>query len=139
MAGLCKATIIGNLGGDPEMRYTQTGKAMTTFNVACNWRRRGTDGEMVEETQWFRVLCFNRLAEVANELVSRGSRVYVEGRLQSRSWYRQDGQKRLIMGLLASELVPLDSRARGEAGEPAPPAARRSAPSQETDLEDLPF
>lgn len=137
MAGMCKATIIGNLGGDPEMRYTQTGKAMTTFRVACNWRRRGPDGEMIEETQWFRVRCFDRRAEIANELLSRGSRVYVEGRLSSSEWTGQDGQPRTTLEIMASELIPLDSRPRAEGAPPAAVGARQSSP--DTDLEDLPF
>lgn len=137
MAGLCKATIIGNLGGDPEMRYTQAGKPMTRFRVACNSRRRGQDGEMVEETEWLRVTCFSRLAEVANEYLTKGSRVFIEGRLRSETWDGQDGQKRFSMEILANELQILDSRSRSESPGPAP-AATRPAP-QETDIEDLPF
>lgn len=136
MAGFCKATIIGNLGGDPEMRYTQTGKPVTSFSVACNTRRRGPDGEMTEDTQWFRVVCFNRLAEFASEYLSRGRRVFVEGRLQSRSWDGADGQKRFTMEIVAGDLVLLDSRPRAEGADTAAVGAR---PSTETDLEDLPF
>lgn len=137
MAGLCKATIIGNLGGDPEMRYSQSGKPVTSFNVACNSRRRGPDGEMVEETQWFRVICFSRLAEFASEYLARGRRVFVEGRLQSRSWDGADGQKRFTMEIVAGELVTLDQRPRAEGAESVPLGAPQA--SHDTDLEDLPF
>jgi len=97
MAGLCKATIIGNLGGDPEMRYTPAGRAFTTFNVACNRTYTTPEGERREETEWFRVTAWSRLAELCNQFLSKGRRVYIEGRLSSRSWEGADGQKRFSL------------------------------------------
>ncbi|MBI4493947.1 MAG: single-stranded DNA-binding protein [Chloroflexi bacterium] len=143
MAGLCKATIVGYLGSDPEMRYTPAGKPMTTFRVACSSKRRGPTGDLIDETQWFRVVCFNRQAELANEYLARGRLVFVEGRLQSQTWDGQDGQKHFTMEILANEVQFLDSRGKAEGTEAAPAAPRRAAAAApaapEPDLEDLPF
>ena len=104
---LCKATLIGNVGRDPEQRFTQAGKAITNFSVACN--RLGPPaqdgGERREETQWFTIICFGRLADVAQNLVTKGSRLYVEGRLQTRSYTGNDGQLRFVVEVVASELT----------------------------------
>jgi single-strand DNA-binding protein len=134
MAGLCKATIIGNLGGDPEMRYTPAGRAFTSFNVACNRTYTTPEGERREETEWFRVTAWSRLAELCNQFLSKGRRVYIEGRLSSRSWEGADGQKRFSLEIAASEMVLLDSRPRGDgAGEP------HSGVEDPHDLDSIPF
>ena len=91
---LNKAMVIGHLGADPEMRYTANGNAVTTFNVASSRQFSGPDGERREETEWFRVVTWNRLAETCSQYLTKGRLVYVEGRLQTRSWEGQDGQKR---------------------------------------------
>ena len=83
MAGLCKAMIIGNLGRDPEMRYTAAGKPVTNFSVAVS-RRYTVESETREETQWFRVSAWNQLAETCSQYLTKGQRVFVEGRLQTR-------------------------------------------------------
>jgi single-strand DNA-binding protein len=108
MAGLCKAMIIGNLGRDPEMRYTPTGKPVTTFRVAVNRVYNTADGDRREETEWFTVIAWNRLAETCNEVLSKGRKVFVEGRLQTRSWEGQDGQRRTSVEIVASNMVLLD-------------------------------
>ncbi len=114
MAGLCKATIIGNLGGDPEMRYTPTGRPFTTFSVACNRTYTTQDGDRRDETEWFRVTAWGRLAELCSQYLSKGRRVYIEGRLSSRSWEGADGQKRFSLEINANEMQLLDSRPRGD-------------------------
>lgn len=134
MAGLCKATIIGNLGGDPEMRYTPAGRAFTTFNVACNRTYTTPEGERKEETEWFRVTAWSRLAELCNQFLSKGRRVYIEGRLSSRSWEGADGQKRFSLEIAASEMVLLDSRPRMDAGE-----GHAGAGEEAHDLDSIPF
>jgi len=134
MAGLCKATIIGNLGGDPEMRYTPAGRAFTTFNVACNRTYTTPEGERREETEWFRVTAWSRLAELCNQFLSKGRRVYIEGRLSSRSWEGADGQKRFSLEIAASEMVLLDSRPRSEPGE-----THSGAEETANDLDSIPF
>ncbi len=134
MAGLCKATIIGNLGGDPEMRYTPAGRAFTTFNVACNRTYTTPEGERREETEWFRVTAWSRLAELCNQFLSKGRRVYIEGRLSSRSWEGADGQKRFSLEIAANEMVLLDTRPRGESGSETHPGVEESH-----DLDSIPF
>src|SRR3990172_12889570 len=94
MAGLNKVMIIGNVGRDPEMRYTADGNAMTTFSVATNHVYTPPDGERREETEWFSVVTWRKLAEQCSQFLQKGRRVYVEGRLRSRSWDTPEGQRR---------------------------------------------
>ena len=89
-----KILIIGNLGSDPEMRYTPNGNPVTSFTVATNRRYRTGDGENREETEWFRISAWNRLAETCNQYLQRGSKVYVEGRWSSRTYVGNDGETR---------------------------------------------
>lgn len=111
MAGsLNKVMIIGNVGREPEMRYTQNGVPVTSFSVAANRRWTTPEGEQREETEWFNVVTWNKLAETASRYVSKGSKVYIEGRLQSRSWEGQDGQKRYRTEIVAQTMILLDSR-----------------------------
>ncbi len=153
---LNKAMIIGNLGRDPEMRYTPNGQAVTQFTVAVNRNFRGQDGNWQEETEWFRVVAWGPLAERTAEFLRKGRKVYVEGRLQTRQWEDKDGQKRYTTELVANQVTPLDPRPRDE-GEPGPdassgrseaspqrgrggsaPAAQGTGETYE-DLDDLPF
>ena len=123
--GINKVILIGNLGRDPEVRYTQSGKAVANFTVATSesWRDRQTN-EMQERTEWHRVVCFDRQGEVAGEYLRKGSKVYIEGRLQTRSW-EQDGQTRYTTEIVARDMQMLDSRgAAGWRGR-LPPAGGR--------------
>ena len=97
---LNKAMIIGNLGRDPEVRYTQSGTAVTNFSVATNRKWRGKDGQLQEQTEWHRVVVFGRQAENCGKYLSKGRQVYVEGRLQTREW-EKDGQKRQTTEIVA--------------------------------------
>src|SRR6185437_14431114 len=152
MAGLCKAIIVGNLGRDPEKRYTQDGRPVTRFSVAATTRRRERDGEWADHTEWFSVTVFGRQAETLAERVTKGTRVYVEGRLESRQYETQNGQKGFSLDVVANEVIPMDTRPRGEGGdvgggagefETAAPARsfapRAAAQDDAADLEDLPF
>ena len=105
-----KILIIGNLGSDPEMRYTPSGSSVTSFTVATNRRYKTSDGENREETEWFRISAWNRLAETCNQYLQRGSKVYVEGRLTSRTYVGNDGQTRVSLDVNASEVRFIDSR-----------------------------
>lgn len=142
---LNKAMIIGNLGRDPEMRYTPSGQPVTQFTVAVNRNYRDQNGEWQEETEWFRVVCWGQLAERTAEYLRKGRKVYVEGRLQTRQWEAQDGTKRTTTELVANTVTPLDPRPREDLE--APPPARspeRGAAAAEpveeaSDLDDLPF
>jgi len=117
---LNKAMIIGNLGRDPEMRYTQNGQAVTQFTVAVNRNYKDPSGEWKEETEWFRVVAWAALAERTAEYLRKGRKVYVEGRLQTRTWEGQDGQKHYTTELIANTVTALDPRPREDgAAEPA--------------------
>ena len=145
MAGLNKLIIIGNLGRDPEMRYLPSGSAVTSFSVAVTRRFKGQDGENREETDWFNVSCFNRLAEIANEYLAKGRQVYIEGRVRLGQWDdRQTGEKRARLELVATDLVMLGQR--GDApgggdsfgGQPAA-AGDRGFASDNNDFDNMPF
>ena len=114
--GLNKVLLIGNLGKDPEMKYTPNGNPMTTFSVAVSRRRQTPDGEWKDETEWFRIVAWQKLAEQCNEYLRKGSKVYIEGRLQTREWQGQDGQNRQIVEVVANDMVMLDSRQGGPGG-----------------------
>ena len=131
-----KVLIIGNLGGDPEMRYMPSGDPVTSFSVATSWRYRTREGEQREETEWFRVNVWGRLAETTNQYLTKGSKVYVEGRLQSRSWQGQDGQTRFSNEIRASDVRFLDPRGQvsGDPGASGGPPPYGGAPDDEDDL-----
>jgi single-strand DNA-binding protein len=146
---LNKAMIIGNLGRDPEMRYTPNGQAVTQFTVAVNRNYRDSNNEWKEETEWFRVVAWGPLAERTAEHLRKGRKVYAEGRLQTRQWEDKDGQKRYTTELIANTVTALDSRPREE-GAPelgdARPSRSASAPASAPgddfggdSLDDLPF
>ena len=109
-----KIIVIGNLGNDPEMRYTPSGQSVTSFNVASSRRYRTADGEQREETEWFRVSAFGRLSEICNQYLSRGRQVYVEGRLRGRSYADRDGQPRYSLDITANEVQFLGGRGDSE-------------------------
>jgi single-strand DNA-binding protein len=110
---LNKCMIIGNLGRDPEMRYTPSGQAVTQFTVATN-RRWQQNGEWQEETEWFRVVVWGPQAERTAERLRKGNKVYVEGRIQTRQWEDQQGQKRTTVELVANQVSSLERRERDE-------------------------
>ena len=122
---LNKCMIIGNLGRDPEMRYTPSGQAVTQFTVATNRRWRDQQDEWQEETEWFRVVVWGQQAERVAERVRKGNKVYIEGRIQTRQWEDQSGQKRYTTELIANQVTSLERREReDEAPFPDEPAAR---------------
>ena len=123
---LNKAMIIGNLGRDPEMRYTPGGQAVTQFTVAVNRNFRGQDGEWQEETEWFRVVAWGQTGERAAENLRKGGKVYVEGRIQTRQWEDNTGAKRYTTELIADRVTNLERRPRedGDPGFTPRPSAR---------------
>lgn len=112
--GVNKVILVGNCGQDPEMKYLPTGTAVTNISLATSetWKDKQS-GQQQERTEWHRVVFFNRLAEIVGEYVKKGSKVYVEGRLQTRKWQGQDGQDRYTTEIVASEMQMLDSRGGG--------------------------
>ncbi|MBA2556962.1 MAG: single-stranded DNA-binding protein [Chloroflexi bacterium] len=149
--------IIGNLGRDPEMRYTSGGQAVTQFTVATNRNYKDQAGEWQKETEWFRVVVWGQQAERTAEYLRKGNKVYIEGRIQTRQWEDQSGQKRYTTELVANTVTSLERREREEGEEygggesvrpgrptPAAPAASPSGggPSgtgEPNDYDDLPF
>ena len=109
MASLNKIQIIGNLGKQPYIAYTPSGSPVATFSVACN-REYTQDGEKKQETEWFNVVTWNKQAESCDQYLSKGSLVYVEGRLHTRPWAGQDGQKHYRTEVIASRVIFLDKR-----------------------------
>ncbi len=105
MAGLNKMMVIGNLGTDPEMRYTPSGAPVTSFRIAVNRTYTTSGGERREETEWFTVKAWNQLAEQVNQFLTKGRQVYVEGRLNSQTWTGQDGQQRFSNEITANQVV----------------------------------
>jgi len=167
---LCKVMIIGNLGSDPEMRYTPTNRAVTQFNVAVNQSTKNQQtGEWVEETDWFRVSVWGDRAERMAETLRKGNKVFVEGRFKTRTFEGRDGQTRTALEITADSIVNLERRPRdddgsfggpsggggdqgsgpntggnrgGEGGQAGPPAGgnvRPQRPTDDSDLDDLPF
>ena len=108
--GMNKVMIIGNLGRDPEMRYTPSGRPVTTFSVASTRSWHSADGERHEDTEWFNVVAWGNLAEICNTYLHKGQQVYVEGRLQTRRWEDSDGNKHFAIELVAREMIMLGDR-----------------------------
>jgi single-strand DNA-binding protein len=142
---LCKLMFIGNLGRDPEMRYTPSGRAVTQFTVAVNQSTKNQQtGEWTEETDWFRVSVWGDRAERAAEQLRKGNRVFVEGRFKSREYESSDGTKRVSLDVTADNVISLERRERSdeEGGGGFAASAPRPAgrpPADESDLDDLPF
>lgn len=152
-----KAMIIGNLGRDPEMRYTPSGRPVTEFSVAVNQSTKNQQtGEWVEATDWFRVTVWGDRAERTAEQLRKGNRVFVEGRFRTREYEARDGQKRVSLEITADNVISLEARVRDEeggafsapsggfggggggGGEAVRPV-RGSQPPRDDDLDDLPF
>jgi single-strand DNA-binding protein len=108
--GFSRVVLVGNLGGDPEMRYSQNGTPITNFSIAVNRRRRGQDGQYQDETSWFRVTLFRQQAEFAAEWLHKGNKVLVEGELQIRNFTGRDGVERTSVDVLADNFMNLTSR-----------------------------
>jgi single-strand DNA-binding protein len=134
-SSLNKVMIIGNLGGDPEMRFTPSGNPVTSFRVATNRVFNSPEGERKEETEWFSVVTWNKLAENCNQYLVKGQRIYVEGRLHTRTWDGQDGQKHYRTEVIANSVIFLDKRT------PAAAPEDKSFEGESGDIEpqDIPF
>ncbi len=108
--GVNKVILIGNAGADPELRYTPGGTAVSNFSIATNESWTDSSGERQERTEWHRIVVWGRLAEICNQYLRKGSKVYIEGKLQTRSWEGQDGLKRYTTEVVARDMQMLDSR-----------------------------
>jgi len=156
--GVNKVILVGNLGKDPDMKYTASGAAIANVTIATSesWTDKQTN-EKVDKTEWHRVVFFRRLAEVVGEYLRKGSQVYIEGKLQTRKWQGQDGQDRYTTEIVASEMQMLGSRGGDGGGRPQgggggggfrsnqpqpaqnAPAPAQSGPDNSFDDDDIPF
>jgi single-strand DNA-binding protein len=134
MASLNKIFLIGNVGGDPEMRFTQNGVPVTSFTMATNRNLPQADGTVKKETEWFRVSAWRKLAETCNQFLTKGKLVYVEGSLKTRTWDGKDGQKHFGLDVTAEKVLFLDRQG-------AAPLPAEETPGEEGDIEpdDIPF
>jgi single-strand DNA-binding protein len=114
--GLNRVMIIGNLGRDPEMRYTPSGRPVTTFSVATSRSWNTADGERRVETEWFNVVAWSSLAEICKQYLTKGQQVYIEGRLQTRQWDDSDGNKHTSVEIVANEMIILGDRRENNEG-----------------------
>jgi single-strand DNA-binding protein len=117
--GLNKIMIIGHLGRDPEMRYTPSGKPVTTFTVATSRTWNSSDGERHTETEWFNVVAWGNLAEICKQYLSKGQQVYIEGRLQTRRWEDSENVKHTSVEIVANEMMMLGDRRDASGGQTA--------------------
>ena len=134
-----KVILIGNLGADPEVRYTQAGTAVATLRMATTERFKGKDGQVQEQTKWHRIVAWSRLAEICGEYLKKGSRVYIEGKIQTRKWTDQNGEEKYTTEIIAREMKMLSARSgagqdHGPDGPPPEPPGGYSGNG-----EDVPF
>jgi single-strand DNA-binding protein len=140
MAGVNKVILVGNLGKDPEVRYTADGTAVASFSIATSQRWTNKDGERVERTEWHKIVAWRKLGEICGQYLSKGKQVYIEGRLQTRSWEDKDGNKRWTTEIIAQTMQML-----GRAGDVADtqgsgkPAVQEDLPDATPLDDDIPF
>ncbi len=140
MRGVNKVILVGNLGRDPEVRYIKDGTAVANLRLATSETWNDQNGQKQERTEWHRVVAWGKLAEIAKEYMSKGRQIYVEGKLQTRSWDDRDGNKRYTTEVKADQIIMLGSRgdSAGARDTPAPPPEPAAAPFEAKD-DDVPF
>ncbi|HOJ03217.1 MAG TPA: single-stranded DNA-binding protein [Bacteroidota bacterium] len=132
--GLNKVQLIGRLGGDPELKHTESNIPVVNFSLATNESYKDQEGNLVERVEWHRCVAWRKLAELLHQFLKKGSRVYLEGKLQTRSWEDKDGNKRYTTEVLVDEFVFLDSNGANKTDNGDPGGSSNSAPP-----DDLPF
>ncbi len=137
MVGLNKMMVIGNVGTDPEMRYTPNGNPVTSFRMATSRTYTDRDGERVQDTEWFTIVAWNQLGEQCNQFLTKGRRAYVEGRLKSHSWEGQDGKTRFRNEIIANRVLFLDRQpvaTLGDGGDETPSETPGETVPEDNDL-----
>lgn len=137
MAGVNKVILLGNLGADPEIRYTPSGMAVANFRIATSETRPNKEGQKETKTEWHRIVAFGKLAEICGEYLAKGKQVYIEGKIQTRSWDDKDGNKRYTTEILANSMQMLGGP-KDAAGAPAG-GGETSDEIPPSDIEDVPF
>ena len=145
MRGLNKVTLIGNLGRDPEIRYTQAGVAVANLSIATSESWKGKDGQRQERTEWHRVVLWDQLAKIAEQYLTKGRQIYIEGRLQTRKWTGKEGEEKYVTEIRCDQLIMLGGdrqegqpRAEPATSPPDGPSGSPIEPFQATD-DDVPF
>jgi single-strand DNA-binding protein len=139
MASVNKAILIGNLGKDPEIRYTPSGQAVASFSIATTRKWKDKEGQSQEQTDWHNIVVWGRMAELAKEYLAKGRSVYIEGRIQNRSYDDKEGNKRYISEVVATTMQFLGGRSDHAGGQQASQAPPPEQPPDITDDDDLPF
>ena len=139
--GLNKAILIGHLGRDPEMRYTQSGVAVANFSIATTETWTNKEGEKESRTEWHRIVAFGKLGEICGEYLAKGRQVYIEGRIQTRDWEDRDGVKRYTTEIVASQMIMLGSRDSAVTTDTfaGPPSGEPDTSLPQTPDDDIPF
>jgi single-strand DNA-binding protein len=141
MASVNKVILVGRLGQDPELKYTQSEKAVAKFSVATDETWKDRQGEKQQKTTWHTVVAWDKLAEIIGQYVKKGSQVYIEGKIQVRSWEDTDGNKRYATEIVANNLVMLGDKkdSNGEEKPKAKPAPKPKGEGTEINDDDIPF
>src|SRR4051812_15717279 len=127
--GVNKVILIGNLGADPEVRFTQGGQAVANFRIATTDSWKDKNGQQQERTEWHRIVVWGKLAELCGEYLKKGRQCYVEGRLQTREWTNKDGQKQWTTEVVAQQVTFLGGRPEGASSAPRPASLGNGAPA----------
>ncbi len=135
-----KAILVGRLGKDPEVKYTPDGMMITNFSIATNFRSKDKNGELLDKTEWHRIVTFGKLAETCGKYLTKGSLVYIEGRIQTRTWDDKEGTKHYMTEIIALTMQMLDSKGQrsGDASSEKPPISHSGADAPLSE-EDVPF
>ncbi len=133
---LNKVQLIGNLGADPELRHTASGVPVVSFSLATNWSRTNESGTTEENTEWHNIVAWRRLAEICQQYLSKGSKVYLEGRIQTRSWddTKNPGQKRYMTEIVVNQMIMLDPPGASRGG---PPRSAEAPQGERSDSEEF--
>ncbi len=137
MAAVNKVILIGNLGRDPEIRYTKNGQAVATFSLATTEKWKNKNGDREEKTEWHRIVAWGKLGEICGEYLTKGKQAYIEGRLQTREWEDKDGNKRTTTEIVASNMVMLSQAGGSRTAENSDPAS--NSVDADFEDEDIPF
>ena len=139
MAGVNKAILVGRLGKDPEIKYTPSGTAIANFTMATSENYKDKDGQKQERTEWHRIVAFGKLAEICGEYLAKGKQVYIEGRIQTRSWDDKDGNKKYMTEIVANTMQMLGKADEAAKGSTELPHDAGSASEPAVIEEDVPF
>jgi single-strand DNA-binding protein len=134
-----KAILIGRLGKDPEVRYTPDGAMVTNFNLATDEQWKDKNGEKVQKTEWHRIVAFGKLAEICGNYLVKGKLIFVEGRIQTRSWEDKEGVKRYTTEIVANNMQMLDPKGQNKADESSSDSMSSNSASSSTPMDDVPF